>query len=96
MCCAGDQRLAGLCHPPSAEEKDLNMNAGDPAVNLQTSLASITCAACIVAVLFLSVAGQEIHVCRVRGIAEGLKDKSPAALPLTVSLLKLVSPSDLQ
>lgn len=56
MCCVGDQRLAGLCHPPSAEEKDLNMNAADPAVNLRTSLTSITCATCLVTVLFLSTA----------------------------------------
>lgn len=72
------------------------MNAADPAVNLRTSLTSITCATCLVTVLFLSTAGQEIHICRVGGIAEGLKDKSPAVALLTMSLLKHVNPSDLQ
>ncbi len=34
MCCAGDKRLAGLCHPSPTEEKDLNTNAADSAMNL--------------------------------------------------------------
>lgn len=44
MCCVGDQRLAGLCHPSLAEEKYLNMklNAADSAMDLQTFLTFIT------------------------------------------------------